>query len=102
MPTFDEALEYLGIDYPDDVIIKNVNRAMATAARTLRGAVGADVEELMPDDERVKELALIYTDDLYSNRGLSAKVSAATRRMVQTMELQLRMELRKKREEVGV
>ena len=102
MPTLEEALAYLGIDYVDDVVLNNVERAMATAARTLRGAVGPDVEQLMPGDERVKELALIYTDDLYSNRGLSAKVSAATRRMVQTMELQLRMELRKKREEVGV
>lgn len=102
MPTFEEALDYLGIDYTDDVTENNVKRAMATAARTLRGAVGSDVEQLMPDDERVKELALIYTDDLYSNRGVSAKVSAATRHMVQTMELQLRMELRKKREEVVV
>ena len=102
MPTFEEALDYLGIDYADDVITNNVSRAMATAARTLRGAVGSDVEEFRPDDERVKELALIYTDDLYSNRGVSAKVSAATRRMVQTMELQLRMELRKMREEASV
>lgn len=102
MPTFDETLDYLGLDYVDDVITYNVERAMATAARTLRGAVGSDVEQLMPDDERVKELVLIYTDDLYSNRGVSAKVSAATRHMVQTMELQLKMELRKKREEAGV
>lgn len=102
MPTLMEALEYLGIDYMDEVVVRNVERAMAAAARTLLSAVGPDVEQLMPDDERVKELALIYTDDLYSNRGVSAKVSAATRHMVQTMELQLRMELRKKREEVGV
>ena len=102
MPTFDEVLDYLGLDYVDDVITNNVQRAMATAARTLRGAVGSDVEQLMPDDERVKELVLIYTDDLYSNRGVSAKVSAATRHLVQTMELQLKMELRKMREEAGV
>lgn len=102
MPTLMEALEYLGIDYMDEVVVRNVERAMAAAARTLLSAVGSDVEQLMPDDERVKELALIYTDDLYSNRGVSAKVSAATRHMVQTMELQLRMELRKKREEAVV
>ena len=102
MPTLEEALEYLGIDYRDDVVVSNVERAMATAARTLLSAVGSDVEQFMPDDERVKELALIYTDDLYSNRGVSAKVSAATRHMVQTMELQLKMELRKKREEAVV
>lgn len=101
MPTYEEALDYLGIDYADDVVKRNVTRAMATAAKTLQGAIGADVLTLMPDDERVKELALIYTDDLYSTRGVAAKVSGATRRLVQDMELQLRMELRKLRKEAA-
>ena len=56
--------------------------------------VGADVETLLPDDPRAKELVLIYTDDLYSQRGVSAKVSGATRNLVHSMELQLQMELR--------
>lgn len=99
MPTYEDALTYLGIDYPDDVIAKNVKRALATAVKTLYGAVGEDVEELLPGDERATELVLIYLDDLYSNRGVSAKVSGATRQLVHTMELQLRMELRTLREE---
>lgn len=98
MPTYDEALEYLGIDYPDDTIQRNVTRALAAAVKTLHGAVGADVETLLPNDARAKELVLIYLDDLYSNRGVSAKVSGATRQLVHTMELQLRLELRAKRE----
>lgn len=102
MPTYEEALEYLGIDYADDVVERNVKRAMATADKTLRGAVGADVLELLPGDERVKELALIYTDDLYSNRGVSAKVSGATRQLVHTMEWQLKLELRQLRAARGV
>lgn len=101
MPTYEEALDYLGIDYADDVVKRNVTRALAAAAKTLRGAVGDDVETLLPDDSRVKELALIYTDDLYSNRGVAAKVSGATRRLVHTMELQLQMELRRAREGAG-
>lgn len=101
MPTYEEALDYLGIDYADDVVKRNVTRAQATAAKTLQGAIGADVLQLMPDDERVKELALIYTDDLYSTRGVAAKVSGATRQLVHTMELQLRMELRKLRKEAA-
>jgi hypothetical protein len=108
MPTYEDALLYLGIDYPDATVEANVKRALATAIRTLKGAVGDDVEQLMPSDERAKELVLVYLDDLYSNRGLmdrtgvSAKVSLSTRRMVCTMELQLQMELRQLREEVGV
>lgn len=98
MPTYEEALDYLGIDYADDVVERNLTRALATAKKTLHGAVGSDVEALMPDDERVKELVLIYTDDLYSNRGVSAKVSNAARMLVHTMELQLKLELRALRE----
>lgn len=102
MPTVTEAMEYLGIDYPDDVITRNVTRALSAAVKTLHGAVGEDVEDLMPDDPRAKELVLIYLDDLYSDRGISAKVSGTTRRMVADMVLQLQLELRTRREEAGV
>lgn len=101
MPTVEEVLQYMGYDYPDDVVTANATRALATAEATLRGAVGDDVTDLLPDDPRTKELVLIYADDLFTNRGLSAKVSRATRRMVQDMELQLCMELRRKRAEVA-
>ena len=100
MPTMEEVLDYLGIDYPDKVVTNNVTRAMATAAKTLKGAVGADVLDLLPDDERVKELILIYTDDLYSTRGVAAKVSNAVRLSVATMELQVKLDLRAMRAEV--
>jgi hypothetical protein len=101
MPTTEDALAYMGIDYADDLIRKNVTRALATATQVLHGAVGEDVETLMPGDSRVRELVLIYTDDLYSERGVSAKVSGATRRLVADMVLQLQLELRALREEAG-
>lgn len=99
MPTYEDALEYLGIDYPDDLIKKNVNRALNAATKWLSGAVGEDVESLMPGDSRAKELVLIIMDDLYSEKGVSAKVSGATRRTVADMVLQLQLELRQLREE---
>lgn len=105
MPTIEEALAYLGYDYPDELIRKNVARDLAAAIKTFHGAVGEDVETLMPDDPRASELVLIYTDDLHSNKGTtskaSTKVSDATRRMVADMELQLRLELRTLREEAA-
>lgn len=101
MPTVDDFFQYAGIDYPDAVITANATRALNTADRTLRGAVGEDVWDLLPDDKRAKELVLIYADDLYSNRGMSAKVSGATRQLVHTMELQLQMELRAARGKEG-
>lgn len=99
MPTLEEVLAYLGYDaaHVDDLILLNANRAMATARQTVLGGVGADVETYLPDDPRVKELVLIYTDDLYSERGVAAKVSNAIRRSVADMEQQLRLELARAR-----
>ena len=94
MPTLNEAMQYLGIDYPDSLISANVSRALATAEQVLYGAVGENVQTYLPDDPRVSELVLIYLDDLYSQRGVAAKVTGATRRLVADMEQQLRMELR--------
>ena len=101
MPTLDDARTYIGIDVTDDELINaNVKRCLATATKTLHGAVGEDIDTYLPDDPRATELVLIYTDDLYSQRGVSAKVSGATRRLVADMEQQLRLELRKAREAV--
>lgn len=101
MPTLEDALLYLGIDYADDVITANVTRALRTAVATLHGSVGEDVEILMPDDPRITELVLLYVDDLYSNRGLSNKAIGSYRRLISDMEWQLRLELRQLRGEAA-
>ena len=95
MPTIQEALQYLGIDYADDMVTANVTRNLATAKKVLQGAVGADVETYLKDDSRVKELVLMYVEDLYGERGSSSKTNSAKRRIVDDMEWQLRLELRK-------
>lgn len=90
----EDFLQYLGYDVTDDELVnKNATRALNTAKQTVLGAVGDDVEKYLPNDPRVAELVLIYADDLFSERGVSAKVSGAIRRAVADMELQLRMEL---------
>ena len=101
MPTLNDALDYMGIDYADEKVSKNAQRALDTAKSVLKGAVGDDVFDLKPDDDRVKELVLMYTDDLYSERGVGAKVSGAVRKLAHDMELQLRLELKRAREEAA-
>lgn len=101
MLSLDDAMIYLGIDYPDERVTHNVESALKAAQSTLLGAVGSDLEKYLPDDPRAAELVRIYLDDLYSERGVSAKVSGATRSLVTTMEWQLRLDLRKAREEAG-
>ena len=98
MVTVPEALLYLGIDYEDEAVTANVTRALNTAKQTLNGAIGSDLEKYIPNDPLAAELVLIYLDDLYSERGVNAKVGNATRRLVADMELQLRLELRRAKE----
>lgn len=95
MPTIDEVLAYLGIDYADEMVTKNIERSILVADSYLKGSIGKDYPS---DDPRVKELALIFISDLYENRGMIEKVAGNVRRLVDDMSLQLRLELR--REEV--
>lgn len=88
----DEVLTYLGIDYADDVVVRNVERIIKTADAYLKGSIG---ENYPTDDPRAKELALIIISDLYDNRGLQSTISGNTRRLVDDLSLQLRLELRR-------
>lgn len=90
MPTLEEVLSYLGIDYADDMVKRNVNRCIATADAYLKGSIGKNYPA---EDPRVKELALILISDLYDNRGMIEKTAGNVRRLIDDMSLQLRLEL---------
>ena len=88
----DEVKDNLGIDYADKMVERNINRAIKTADAFLKGSVG---ENYPVDDPRSKELALIIISDLYDKRGMDSTVSGNTRRLVEDLSLQLRLELRR-------
>lgn len=90
--TVNDVLTYLGIDYMDDMVESNITRIIKTADAYLKGSIG---ENYPVDDAKAKELALIIISDLYDNRGLNSTVSGNTRRLVDDLSLQLRMELRR-------
>lgn len=92
-----DVLDYLGIDYVDDMVTNNVNRAISTANAYLKGAVGANYPI---EDPRAKELALIFIADLYDNRGILEKTSTNVRRLVDDFLLQLRLEYRRANNDV--
>lgn len=96
MPTKEEVLEYLGYDYADEMVNKNIERCILTADAYLKGSIGKDYPV---NDPRVKELALIFISDLYDNRGMIEKVAGNVRRLVDDMSLQLRLELRSSKSE---
>ena len=88
----EEVLAYLGIDYSDDMVTKNIERAIKTADAYLKGSIG---DTYPVEDPRSKELALIIISDLYDNRGLQSTISGNTRKLVDDLSLQLRLELRR-------
>lgn len=91
--TVEDVKAYLGIDYADDMVNANITRAINTADSYLKGSIGANYPT---EDPRVKELALIIVDDLYTNRGSqSTNISGNCKRLVDDMSLQLRLELRR-------
>lgn len=90
--TVDDVKAYLGIDYADDMVNANIERAINTADAYLKGSIGSNYPV---DDPRAKELALIIISDLYDNRGLQSTISGNTRRLVDDLSLQLRLELRR-------
>lgn len=86
----DEMLDYMGIDYADDMCIRNIKRSIKTTDAYLKGAIGKDYPV---EDARAKELALVIASDFYENRSLEAPVGN-TRKLVQDLILQLRLEKR--------
>ena len=98
MVTIKDALEHLGYDEYDGVIVRKVQRALDSGFAQLRGAVGDDVEQYLGDDPRVDDLVLCYTSEAYDNREGSQKQMSVRSRHAHDLELQLKMELRRRRE----
>lgn len=97
MLTNDELKIYLGIDYTDPQVEANITRVIKTADGYLKGSIGEDYN---PDDPRAVELAMIVAADLYDNRELTDKMSGNVRKLVDDMSWQLRLELRRKKNEI--
>lgn len=95
MVTIIEAAQHIGIDYLDDAMTAaNLQRALDSAIYRLYGSVGREVETYMAGDPRIDQLVLIYTEEGYDNHPGSAKQDAAKNHLRDTLELQLRLELR--------
>lgn len=85
--TVDDVLAYLGIDYADDMVTTNINRAIETAHGELRESVGDDYPETHP---LTKELALIYADVSYNQRDMSANEEKRADQIALKLRLVLR------------
>lgn len=66
--TADDVKAYLGIDYADDMVEKNIAKAIAYADGELRESVG---DNYPVDHSLTPELALIYASASYEKRDLA-------------------------------
>lgn len=92
MISLQEVREYLAIDYEDKATDNNLKRLIDVADKYLVGSLGSNYPT---DDPRTKEIALIIIADLFDNRSLNDKVTGNTRKLVNDMLLQLRLERRR-------
>ena len=89
MPTIEEAKDYLGVDFEDEVSNRNIQRYINVADAWLKGAVGDNYNK---NDERAKQLALFIIEDLYDRTSYTVKENATLEKMKNDFIMQLQYE----------
>lgn len=83
----------------DEVVKRNIIRLINFSNLYLQGAIGKNYPT---DDERAKQIALLVISDLYDYRDLDSKnISNTTRKILNDLEWQLKIELRNATTENG-
>lgn len=97
----DEVVAYLGIDVVDDMARTNIVRSIKTADAYLKGSIG---EDYPLQDPRAKELALLIVSDLYDTRTMTVSNTMTNniRRLVDDLSMQLRLDIRRTRNESNI
>lgn len=85
--TTEDLIAHLGIDYADDMVNKNLERAINTAHGELRESVDDDYPV---DHPLTKELALLYASCSYEQRDLSGNEEKRADQIALKLRLVLR------------
>ena len=85
--TSDDLLAYLGIDYADDMVNKNIANAIAYADGELRESVSDDYPV---DHPLTSELALLYASASYEKRDLAGNELKRAEQIALKLRLYLR------------
>lgn len=83
----DDVLAYLGIDYDDDMVNINIERAINTADGELRESVA---DNYPVDHPLTKELALMYAGAAYEDRSLAGNETKRADQLALKLRLYLR------------
>lgn len=89
-----DVLAYIGIDYADDMVERNISRQIGVAEKFVIGSIG---ENFPRDDDRIKEIMLMVVADLYEHRGILTSTTAGNaRKLLHDLSLQIRLEMRRR------
>lgn len=89
--TMQDVRDYLGIDVIDPSTERVLQSLLQASEGYLTGALG---KSYPAEDERVKTLQKMIIGDLYDNRELSDKVQGARRRLIDSIILQVKLEMK--------
>lgn len=87
-----DVLDYMHIDYADDVVKRNIQNAIKSADSYLKGSLG---EGYPVDDPRCQELIKIIASEFYDNRGMTETTPGNVRKLVSDLSWQIRLEMRR-------
>jgi hypothetical protein len=91
MVTAQDVRDYLGIDYEDEATERRIEQMISATDGFMAGSLGAADPR---DDPRVRELALLVIRDLYDTPDWETKETRQFRRIIESMSLQIRLEMR--------
>lgn len=83
----EDVLAFVGIDYADDMVNLNIDRAIQTADGELRESVA---DNYPVDHPLTKELALLYAGAAYENRDIEGNESKRAAGLALKLRLYLR------------
>ena len=89
-----DVLDYLGIDYADDMVLRRVRALIDTVDSYLTGAIGTDYAVAVSPESlaTAREVGLMLIGELYDSRGLEGKERSVIRVLLSSMLLHLQLD----------
>lgn len=94
-----DVLDYLGIDYADDMVMRRVRALIDTVDSYLTGAIGRDYAAAVSPESlaKAREVGLMLIGELYDNRGVEGKERSVIRVLLSSMLLHLQLDYDKEK-----
>ena len=89
-----DVLDYLGVDYADDMVMRRVRGLLTAIDSYLTGAIGEDYAIAVSPESlaKAKELGLMLIGELYDGRGGTGKERTVVRTILSSMLLHLQLD----------